>query len=149
MKTANPYLNFPGNTEEAFTYYKSVFGGEFVDFLRFKDFGGDEMGVPEKDRDKIAHVALPLGENNLLMGTDVVDESVSVTFGNNFYVTVETDSGDEADRLFSRLADGGKIEMPLEQTSWAEKYGACSDKFGVQWMVMYTGNVQFNGSPEG
>jgi len=142
MKFANPYLNFPGNTEEAFQYYKSVFGGEFPLIVRFKDFADNPMGVPEADRDKIAHIALALGDS-MLMGTDALESlGHQVNMGNNFYITLETDSGDEADRLFEALSGGG-VEMPLQQTEWAEKYGVCKDKFGVQWMVSYTGSVRF------
>ncbi len=148
MKATNPYLNFAGNTEEAFTFYKSVFGGEFTDFLRFKDFGANEMEVPDNELDKIAHVALPLGANNLLMGTDALEGWEPVTFGNNYSITLEANTDEEAERLFNGLSDGGQNKMPLQRTEWAEKYGECADKFGVQWIVMYTGNVQFDGSRE-
>jgi len=143
MKTANPYLNFNGNTEEAFTFYRSVLGGEFVAVVRFKDFGENSMGVPENELDKIAHIALPLGKDNMLMGTDVLaSQGQSLTFGNNFYITLEPESEEEAENLFNTLSAGGRIEMPLQKTEWAEKYGMCVDKFGVQWMVNYTGSVQ-------
>lgn len=143
MKAVGPYLNFPGNTEEAFEYYRSVFGGEFLGVLRFRDFGDNGMGVPEADLDKIANIALPLGGGVVLMGTDVLDGWPPVTQGNNFYITLETDTGDEADTLYAALSDGGRSDMPLQPTEWAEKYGTCTDRFGVQWMVMYTGDVQF------
>ena len=146
MKAANPYLNFKGNTREAFEFYKSVFGGEFQAVLRFRDFGGNGMGVAEKDLDKIAHVALPLGPNALLMGTDVVDGMPGTfTVGTNLYIALDPDSAEEADRLFNGLADGGQVQMPLQQTEWAEKYGSLVDKFGVQWMVSYAGTVTFGG----
>lgn len=147
MKAANPYLNFYGNTEEAFNFYKSVFGVEFLAIIRFKDMPGmpgvDEMSVA--DQNKLMHVALPLGKNNILMGTDVLDSfDRSLDFGNNQYISIEADSAEEADKLFNALSDGGKIEMELQKTGWAEKYGSCIDQFGVLWMVNYTGNVQFN-----
>ena len=144
MKTANPYLYFNGNTEEAFTFYKSVFGGDFLAVLRYKDFGDNAMGVSEVELDKIAHIALPLGGNNMLMGTDSLGNR-EVTIGNNFFITLEPESGEEADRVFAALSAGGRITMPLERTVWAEKHGQCVDKFGIQWMVDYTGNVQFAG----
>ena len=146
MKSANPYLNFNGNTEEAFTFYKSVFGGEFRAVMRFRDFPGNAMGVPDGELDKIAHIALPLGNGNMLMATDVVSSMpTTLTVGNNFYITLEPESAKEAETVFNALAAGGRVGMPLQRTEWAEKHGNCTDKFGVQWMVDYTGNVQFPG----
>ncbi|MGH7577225.1 MAG: VOC family protein [Longimicrobiales bacterium] len=144
MKAANPYLNFKGNTEEAFNFYKSVFGGELLGVARFRDFADNSMGVAEADLDKIAHIALPLGPHNLLMATDYVD-SMPFPFvaGNNFSITIDTDSAEEAERLFNALAAGGEPGMPLQKTEWAELYGHLTDKFGVQWMVNYTGSVEF------
>ncbi len=141
MKAANPYLNFAGNTREAFDFYRSVFGGEFLAVMRFRDFGANPMGIPEKDLDKIAHIALPLGPNNMLMGTDVVGNQPALAVGNNTYITLEAESVDEAERLFGGLSAGGTVEMPLQRTQWAEKYGICRDRYGVQWMVDYTGDV--------
>lgn len=149
MKAVNPYLNFPGNTEEAFNFYKSVFGGEFLALNRFREFGGNPMGLSERDLDKIAHVALSLGAGSLLMGTDVTESSPgALVIGNNVYITLEPDTIGEAQGLFDALSAGGRIEMPMQKTEWAEAYGICADKFGVQWMVNYTGSVQFAGSPE-
>lgn len=142
MQAANPYLNFPGNTEEAFNFYRSVFGGEFAMVVRFKDMGG--MGVPEPEQDKLAHISLPLGRDGVLMGTDAVgSQADSLTVGNNFYITLTAETAAEAERLFEGLSAGGRIEMPLQKTEWAEQYGACVDRFGVQWMVSYTGDVRF------
>lgn len=150
MKTASPYLNFPGNTEAAFDFYKSVFGGEFLSVVRFKDFGGNAMGVPDEDLNKIAHIALPLGKDNMLMGTDTLASlGQSLTVGNNTYIFVETESAEEADSLYNALSQGGKVEMPLQKSEWAEKYGVCKDKFGIQWMVSYTGGVSFSGASQG
>jgi PhnB protein len=150
MKLANPYLNFNGNTEEAFNFYKSVFGGDFLAVIRFRDFPDNGMGVAEDDLEKIAHIALPLGKDNLLMGTDVVDSMCKkLSFGNNFYIMVEPDSGQEAGALIDALSAGGQVEMPLQRTEWAELYGVCADRFGVQWMVNYTGSVQFAGGEAG
>jgi PhnB protein len=144
MKSANPYLNFNGNTEDAFNFYKSVFGGEFIMLVRFKDFPDNGMGASGADLDKIAHVALPLGGGNMLMGTDTIEAfGQKATMGTNFYITLEPDNADEAQRVFDELSAGGKVQMPLQKTEWAEKYGSCADKFGVQWMVSYTGAVKF------
>ncbi|MBN1239790.1 MAG: VOC family protein [Gammaproteobacteria bacterium] len=143
MKTAHPYLNFKGNTEQAFEFYKSVFGGEFAMLVRFGDFGEDAMGVAENDRNRIAHVSLPLGDA-MLMGSDVVGSyGESFNAGNNFYVSLTADSAEEAERVFDALAAGGQVEMPLQQTEWAEKYGICVDRFGVRWMMGFQGDVQF------
>lgn len=146
ITSVNPYLNFDGNTEEAFTFYRSVFGGEFLAVLRFRDFDGNPMGVPENELDKIAHVALPLGEDDMLMGTDVLgSQGQSLTIGNNVYITLKPESETEAERLFNALSDGGRIEMPLQTTEWAEKHGMCEDRFGVQWMIDYPGDVESSG----
>jgi PhnB protein len=146
MKTANPYLNFPGNAAEAFTFYKSVFGGEFSAFVRFRDFGNNAMGVPEADLDKLAHVALPLGQGNILMATDVTSNMpFSVQNGNNLYISLEAESAEEARTLFDSLSAGGEAEMPLQKTEWAEQYGSLTDRFGIRWMVNYTGNLHFSG----
>ena len=146
MKNANPYLNFNGNTEEAFNFYKSVFGGEFAMLVRFKDFPNNDMGAAGADLQKIAHVALPLG-GNMLMATDTIEAfGQKTTMGTNFYITLEPDDAEEADRVFNALSAGGKVEMPLQKTEWAEKYGICADRFGVQWMISYTGATQFEGN---
>ena len=145
MNAVNPYLNFNGNTEEAFNFYRSVFGGEFLGVLRFRDFGESGMRVPEGDQDKIAHIALPLSKDTVLMGTDALEShGRTLMVGNNVYFNLEAESDEEAERLFNALSAGGRTEMPLQKTEWAEKYGICADKFGVQWMVNYTGKVQFS-----
>jgi PhnB protein len=144
MPTINPYLNFKGNTEEAFTFYKSIFGGDFLSVQRFKDT--PEAGrLPEKDLNKIMHIALPIGNGNILMATDAL-ESVghSITPGNNFHLSVSTDSDEETRTLFNALAAGGKVTVPLDKMFWGSYFGMCTDKFGVQWMVS---NDQKNGQP--
>ncbi|MEX2641169.1 MAG: VOC family protein [Balneolales bacterium] len=141
MKTANPYLYFNGNTEEAFNFYKTVFGVELTQILRFGDIEGNPMNVSDSDRHKIAHIGMPLG-NVFLMGTDVIDSmDESLTVGTNFYITLEPESAEEAETVFHGLSEGGTIHIPLKKEFWAEKYGMCTDKFGVQWMVSYTGEA--------
>lgn len=148
LKTVTPTLNFDGNTEEVFDFYKSVFGGEFSTVLRFRDLDGME-GLPDHELDRIAHITLPLGNGHLLMGADSLESfGKSLTVGNNFYITLEPKSAEDAERLFDALAAGGHVEMPLEKTEWAEKFGQCADRFGVQWMINYTGDVDFSGSQE-
>jgi PhnB protein len=146
MKSVNPYLYFAGNTEEAFNFYKSVFGGEFLMVLRYRDFPGNSMGVAEGELDRIAHIGLPLGEADVLMGTDAVGDQ-ALTMGTNIHLTIEPESAEEAERLFAALSAGGRVAMPLHRTEWAEKHGACVDRFGIQWMLDYTGNVEFSGAP--
>jgi PhnB protein len=137
MATINPYLNFNGTTEEAFNFYKSVFGGEFAMIQRFKDTpqAGD---LPLGVGDKIMHVSLPIGNGNMIMGTDAIESmGHPLTMGNNFYICISPESKEEADRLFNGLSAGGKIEMPLADMFWGAYYGQFTDKFGVQWMVNY------------
>lgn len=142
MKAVIPYLNFSGDTEDAFNFYKSVLGGEFIGVMRFRNFPGDPMNVPEGDLDKIAHIALPLGWDNLLMGTDTLESSGQpLRVGNNTYIFLEAESAEEAERLSNALSKGGRAEMPLQETEWAELYGVCADPFGVQWMVSFTGDA--------
>jgi PhnB protein len=142
ISSVNIYLYFQGNTEEAFTYYQSIFGGDFSGLIRFRDFPDNPMRIPDHELDKIAHVSLPLGEGQVLQGTDIVSSLPPLTIGNNFCITIEAESGAAADSLFDALSDGGRVEDPLQPTEWAEKYGICADRFGVHWMVMYTGSVE-------
>ncbi|UGU17395.1 VOC family protein [Sinomicrobium kalidii] len=146
MKAVNVYLNFEGQTEAAFNFYKSVFGGDFMGgIIRYKDFPPMD-GVPplsEAEQNLVGHVSLPLGEHSILMGTDVVEsmcDGQKTIMGNNVQITLETDSTQEAETFFGKLSEGGRVLMPLEETFWAEKYGACTDKFGVYWQFNYTGN---------
>ena len=131
------YITFNGNTEDAFNFYKSVFGGEFAMIQRFSDTpGGDK--VPPGVKDKIMHVSLPIGKNNILMGTDACEEmGFNLTQGNNSYICISPDSKEEADKLFNGLAEGGKINMPLADMFWGAYYGDLTDKFGTKWMVNY------------
>ena len=142
MISVHPYLNFEGNTEEAFNHYRSVFGGEFAGVLRFRDMGANEMGLSETDLDKIMHIALPVG-SVMLMGTDVLESlGQKLNVGNNTYINLTVDSAADADRLFAGLSEGGTVEMPLDRTEWAERYGICRDRFGVQWMVNFEGDAR-------
>jgi PhnB protein len=137
MTTINPYLNFPGTTEEAFKLYKSVFGGEFSSVQRMKDTP-DADKVPAADRDKIMHIALPIGNGIRLMASDSVESmGHKYTAGNNYYLSINVDSKQEADRVFNGLSKGGKIEMPMQKMFWGEYFGMFADKFGIQWMVSF------------
>mgnify|MGYP001569684060 CR=1 FL=1 len=142
MITINPYLNFNGNTEEAFNFYKSIFGGEFAMLQRFKDMP-DAGNISESDGNKIMHVALPIGKGNILMATDALESlGQTLTTGNNFYISITTESKEEADKIYTALSEGGKIEMPLQKTFWGAYFGMFTDKFGIQWMVNYDYNQQ-------
>lgn len=139
MATINPYLTFNGNTEEAFNFYKSVFGGEFVSpgINRFGDQPGCEQ-MSDEDKNKVMHVALPIGPNDLLMASDYVEGmGPGFTHGNDFSIAVSPDTEEEARRLFDGLSDGGTVVMKLDKTSWAPLFGMLNDKFGIQWMVNY------------
>ena len=144
MAAINPYINFAGNTEEAFNFYKSVFGGEFATVMRYKDMpqaeGCDGMQVAEDDLEKIMHIALPFGNGNVLMANDVLESMGQLSDVNNFALAVSADSKEDADRLFNGLSDGGKLEMPLADTFWGAYFGILQDKFGIRWMVSYDQN---------
>ena len=142
MAAINPYLNFNGNTEEAFNFYKSVFGGEFLAVMRFKD-NAECAKVSENDKNRIMHIALPIGNGNILMATDSLESlGQKLTVGNNFYICLSPESKEEAEKLFNGLSADGKIEMPLQDMFWGAYYGSFADKFGVQWMVNYDKNGQ-------
>ena len=136
MIKLHSYLNFAGNAQEAFDLYKSVFGGEFSSVVRFKDFPMEGMTIPEEEGDKLMHIGLPIGDDNLLMASDVIESfGQQLVQGNNVYVSVHPTSRDEADRIFNALSEGGEIEMPIADQPWGDYYGSLKDTFGVQWMV--------------
>ena len=135
--TVNPYLNFAGNTEEAFNFYKSVFGGEFAMLQRFKDMP-DADKLPPGVGDMIMHVSLPLGNGILLMGSDAPEQmGFKLTVGNNNYICINPDSREEARRLYDELSVGGKVEMEIQDMFWGAYWGSFADKYGVQWMINY------------
>lgn len=136
MATIHTYLTFNGNCEEAFTYYKSVFGGEFNYMGRFGEMPeSEEYPVSDADKDKIMHVSLPIG-NSILMGSDTGGEwATSFILGNNFSISITADSKEEADKLFMGLSEGGQVIVPLGKTFWSEYYRMLIDKFGINWMV--------------
>lgn len=140
MQSVHPYLNFPGTTEEAFSFYRSVFGGEFTSVVRFRDFPDNSMGVPDAELDRIAHIGLPLAGGAVLMATDHVSSfPQDFTPGNNFSIALAPDDAAEAQRLYDGLGEGGVQEMPLMRTEWAELHGHVVDRFGVRWMIDYEG----------
>lgn len=141
MATTNTYLNFNGNCEEAFLFYKSVFGGEFTFIGKFNEMppqSGSKMS--EEDGNKIMHVSLPIG-TSILMGSDTGGEwAPSFVQGNNFSISIGADSKSEADRLFDGLSAGGQATMPMNQTFWGDYFGMFVDKFGINWMVSFNEN---------
>ena len=143
MAKVNPYLTFNGNCEDAFNFYKSVFGGEFPYIGRFKEMppmeGGKEISA--EDGEKIMHVSLPISSETILMGSDSSESFGQVTtVGNNFSISIDAASKEEADKLFNGLSAGGKVTMPLSKTFWGAYFGMFTDKFGIQWMVNYDYN---------
>lgn len=141
MANINPYLNFGGNAEEAFNFYRSVFGGEFTGVLRWKDMPGaceGDQQLAEADKEKIMHIALPIGGSNMLMASDSLESfGPPLNVGNNFNIAIAPDSKDEADRLFGELSAGGTVEMPLADAFWGGYFGSFKDKFGIGWLVNY------------
>jgi PhnB protein len=138
MAKVSTYLNFPRNTEEAFNFYKTVFGGEFIGGInRFSDIP-PSPGVPpmaEADKNLVMHVALKTLGDHILMGTDAPESmGFNVTMGNNVYISLEPDTKEETKKLFDLLSVGGKIETELQDMFWGDYFGSCKDKFGVQWM---------------
>jgi len=135
----NPYLNFLGNTEEAFKFYKSVFGGDFLMLQRFRDVEDlpDKEKMTESDLDKIMHVSLKIGED-VLMGTDALEsQGHTLTVGNNMSLSIGVDSKEKAEEIFFALQEGGTVIMPLQKTFWGAYFGMVDDKFGVKWMISY------------
>ena len=133
MAQINPYINFNGNTEEAFNFYKSVFGGEFAMIMRFCDM--PNPNIPETENNKIMHIALPIGKN-MLMGNDVPAFMGFVNENENrSKISISAESKEEADQLFSGLSNGGQIEMPIGDSPWGSYFGMFRDKYGIEWMV--------------
>ena len=138
MTKFNFYLNFAGNTEQAFNFYKPVFGGEFASVVRFKDMPMEGVSIAKEDADKIMHIGLPIGKEQMLMGTDALESlGQKLVQGNNVHISVHPDSKAEADRLFTALSEGGKVQMPMADQPWGDYYGNFQDKFGVHWMINY------------
>src|SRR6476660_3809205 len=140
MATINPHINFNGNAEEAFTFYKSVFGGEFTKIIRFKDIATAEFPVAENEANKIMHIALPIGKN-FLMANDVPEAMGKTNENENrSKISISAESRDEADKLFNGLSAGGQIEYPIGDSFWGSYFGCFRDKYGIEWMVDFNPN---------
>jgi PhnB protein len=138
MKSINPYLNFKDRTEEAFNFYKSVLGGEFTMFQRFKDMPPGSGNVAESEKDLILHVSLVLSNGIVIMGSDAPEaHGLKVVTGNNVHMMLNAESEAEAEKLYKGLSEGGKVTMPLQKMFWGALYASFADKFGVNWMINY------------
>ena len=136
MALINPYIHFNGNAEEAFTFYKSVLGGEFAKVSRYKEISSPEYPIAKHDADRIMHIALPIGKSHVLMASDVLEGMGQVTENDNRNtIFISAESKEEADKLFNGLSEGGNVEMPISYGPWGNYFGMFADKFGVQWMV--------------
>ncbi|HRH03002.1 MAG TPA: VOC family protein [Bacteroidia bacterium] len=142
MAQINPYINFNGNAEEAFNFYKSVFGGEFAKIIRFKDLASAEFPVAEHEVDKIMHIALPIGKN-ILMANDVPESMGRVNENENrSKISISTESKEEADKIFTGLSAGGNVEMPIMDSPWGSYFGMFRDKYGIEWTVDFDPNYK-------
>jgi PhnB protein len=138
MATINPWINFNGNAEEAFTFYKSVFGGAFTKIIRFKDLASSDFPVPEAEAEKIMLITLPIGEHSVLMANDVPAFMGTVNENENrSKISITTASKAEADTLFNRLSAGGQVEFPLSDSAWGSYFGMFRDKYGIEWSVEF------------
>ncbi|RPH33908.1 MAG: VOC family protein [Bacteroidales bacterium] len=136
MVQINPYIHFNGNAEEAFTFYKSVFGGEFAMVMRFKDMSSPENPIAEKEADKISHIALPIGKSSVLMGSDTPEFMGKHNLNENrSKISISAETKEEADQLFNGLSAGGNVEMPIADSPWGSYFGMFRDKYGIEWMV--------------
>jgi PhnB protein len=140
MVSINPYINFNGNAEEAFNFYKSVFGGDFTSIVRFKDIENDDFPIPEDEADKIMRIVLPIGDNALI-ANDVPKALGRVNENENrSKISITTDSREEADRLFAGLSAGGAVEMEMDESPWGTYFGMFRDKYGIEWTVEFNSN---------
>ncbi len=138
MAKFNPYLHFLGNTEEAFAFYKSVFGDEYIRVVRFGELPpSPDFKLPEEHLNKIMHIALTLANGNVLMGSDAIMEypDRKFTFGDNFHIAISAESMEEADNLYNKLSVGGRIDMPIAPSPWGSYFGMFVDQYGVQWTI--------------
>ena len=143
MRAINPWINFNGNAEEAFTFYKSVFGGAFTKIVRFKDIASDEFPVAENEANKIMHIALPIGKNNVLLANDVPEFMGRTNENENrSKISVSAESRDEADKIFNGLSAGGNVEGEIGDSPWGTYAGMFRDKYGIEWIVEFDPNYK-------
>ena len=138
MRAINPWINFNGNAEEAFTFYKSVFGGEFTKIIRFKDLASDEFKIPKDEAEKLMYIALPIGQNNVLVANDVPGFMGPVNEQENrSKIFVNAESREEAEKIFDGLSAGGEVEGPIGDSPWGTYAGMFRDKYGIEWIVEF------------
>ena len=138
MAQINPHINFNGNAEEAFTFYKSVFGGEFEKIIRFKDLAGSGMPIQAEEENKIMHIALPIGKYNVLIANDVPSFLGKVSENENrSKIAISAESKEEADKLFNGLSAGAQVEMPIGDSPWGTYFAMFRDKYGIEWTVEF------------
>lgn len=143
MRAINPWINFNGNAEEAFNFYKSVFGGEFSKVIRFKDLASAEFPVPASEADKIMHIALPIGKQNILIANDVPEFMGRVSENENrSKIAIAAESREEADQLFNGLSAGGDVEGPIGDSPWGTYAGMFRDKYGIEWIIEFDPNYE-------
>jgi PhnB protein len=136
MARINPHINFNGNAEEAFTFYKSVFGGEITKIIRFKDLASAGWKVSEKEENKVMHIVLPIGKTDMLMGNDVPEILGTTNENENrSKIVISAETKEEADKLFNGLSAGGQIEGPMGEGPWGTYFGCFRDKYGIEWIV--------------
>lgn len=138
MRAINPWINFNGNAEEAFIFYKSVFGGDFTKIIRFKDLASAEFQIPENEANKIMYIALPIGKHNVLIANDVPEFMGKVSENENrSKIAVSAESREEAEKIFNGLSAGGDVEGPIGDTPWGTYAGMFRDKYGIEWIVEF------------
>jgi len=143
MRSINPWINFNGNAEEAFIFYKSVFGGEFKKLIRFRDLSGSEFQVPDDEANKIMYISLPIGKNNLLIANDVPQILGSVNENENrSKIFIATENREEADKIFNALSEEGAIEGSMGDSPWATYAGMLRDKYGIEWIIEFDPGVE-------
>lgn len=141
MPTINPWINFNGNAEEAFTFYKSVFGGEFTKIIRFKDLASAEFPIAAKEENKIMHIALPIGKTNMLIANDVPESMGKVNESENrSKILISAGSREEAEAFFNGLAVDGTVEGPIGDSPWGTYAGMLRDKYGIEWIIEFSLN---------
>ena len=144
MAHTSIYLNFMGNAEEAFNFYKSVFGGEFATIVRFKDLSFEGSPNLEKEADKIMHIALPIGKHSVLMASDTPEFMGKHNENENrSKISISVESREEADKIYNELSVGGKVEMPIGDSPWGSYFAMFRDKYGIEWMVDF--DPRYNG----
>ncbi len=146
MASINPYIHFNGNAEEAFTFYRSVFGGNFANIVRFKDMNFEGSPITEKEAEKIMHIALPIGKHNVLMGSDTPEQlGTHNEKETRSKISISAESKEEADHLFHGLSKDGQVEMPIAESPWGSYFAMFRDKFGIEWMIDF--DLNYKGQP--